>query len=91
MKERDMSKQSFLAVFGAGVFSLFALALAHAGEAPAQRHAVKAPAAKHVSARTLQRSYARMPADDEIAPAPSMSSPNLFETGRPPAQPGPAH
>ena len=81
-----MSKQSFLAALGAGAFSLFALALAHANEAPAHKHATKA--GRHVSAGTVGHSYARMPAEDEIAPAPSMSSPNLFETGRPPAQPG---
>ncbi|WP_407156399.1 hypothetical protein [Bradyrhizobium sp. STM 3557] len=81
-----MSKQSFFAALGAGAFSLFALALAHAGEAPTHRHAAKAT--KHVSAGTVRHSYARMPSQDEIAPAPSMSSPNLFETGRPPAQPG---
>ena len=83
-----MSKQSFLTALGAGAFSLFALALAHANEAPAHKHTAKA--ARHVSARTVRHSYARMPAEDEIAPAPSMS-PNLFETGHPPAQPGPAH
>jgi hypothetical protein len=86
-----MSKQSFFTMFGAGTFSLFALALAHANEVPAHKHAAKATAAKHVSTGTLRHSYARMPSGDDIAPAPSMSSPNLFETGRAPAQPGPAH
>jgi hypothetical protein len=82
-----MSKRRFLTALGAGVFSLFALALAQANDAPAHKHAAKAVAAKHIPTRTLRHSYARMPADDEVAPAPSMP-PNLFETGRPPAQPG---
>jgi hypothetical protein len=90
MKEHDMTKRMSLAALGAGAFSLFALALAHASEAPTHKHTTKA--ARHVSTRTARHSYARMPTEDEVTPSPSMSSsPNLFETGRPPAQPGQAH
>lgn len=85
-----MSKQSFFAALGGTVALLFAMSLAQAGDMPARKHAAN-PTTRHVSARTLRHSYARMPAADEMAPAPATPSPNLFETGRPPAQPGPAH
>jgi len=86
-----MSKQSFLTALGGAAALLFAMSLAQAGDMPTHRHkhTAKATTTRHVSARALRHSYARMPVDDEVAPAPSMSpSPNLFETGRPPAQPG---
>ena len=86
-----MSKRSFFTALGAGTFSLFALVLAHANEMPAHKHTAKIATTRHVSARTPQNSYARMPTGNDMAPVPSMSSPNLFETGHPPAQPGPAH
>jgi hypothetical protein len=86
-----MSKHSFLTALGAAAISLFAITLAQAGEMPSHKHAAKTTTTRHVSAGTWRHSYARMPAESE-APAPYlMPSPNLFETGRPPAQPGPAH
>ena len=81
-----MSKHTFLTALGAAAISLFAISLAQAGEMSPRKHT-----AKHVSSQTWRHSYARMPVESEAPPAPMMTSPNLFETGRPPAQPGPAH
>jgi len=86
-----MSKQSFLTALGGTAALLFAMSLAQAGDTSTHKHAAKATTTRHVSAWTPRHSYARIPVDEEIAPAPSMASPNLFETGHPPAQPGPAH
>lgn len=85
-----MSKHSFLTALGVAAISLFAISLAQAGEMPTHKHTSKA-AARHVSAGTWRHSYARMPVESDARSAPVMISPNLFETGHPPAQPGPAH
>lgn len=78
----------FLSALVAAAFSLAAIAHAEAGETSSHRHTARA-ATGHAPAQTWRRSYARMPVESEAPRV--MSSPNLFETGRPPAQPGPAH
>jgi hypothetical protein len=81
-----MSKHAFFAVLSGAAITLSAITLAQAGEIPSYKHA--AATMRHVSTKTLRHSYARMPVESE-APSPVLRpSPNLFETGRPPAQPG---
>jgi hypothetical protein len=92
-----MSKHTFFTALGAAALSLFAISLAQAGEMSSHKHTSKAAATRHISAGhasvgTWRHSYARMPVESEAPQLYLMpSSPNLFETGRPPAQPGPAH
>jgi hypothetical protein len=84
-----MSTQSFLSVLVAAALSLSAIAHAEAGEMSSHRHVARPATAAHAAAKPWRRSYARMPVESD-APR-FIPSPNLFETGRPPAQPGPAH
>lgn len=86
-----MSKHTFLTALGAAAISLFAISLAQAGEMSPRKHTAKAATTRHVSNGTWRHSYARMPVESDAPPAPVMTSPNLFETGHPPGQPGPAH
>jgi hypothetical protein len=81
-----MSKHSILAAVGAAAIPIFAITLAQAGEMPSQRHA-RAAVTRHVGT-TWRHSYATMPTEREASPAYPIVPPNLFETGRPPAQPG---
>jgi hypothetical protein len=81
-----MSKHSILAAVGAAAISIFAITLAKAGEMPSQRHA-RAAVTRHVET-TWRHSYALMPTERDVSPAYPIVPPNLFETGRPPAQPG---
>jgi hypothetical protein len=83
-----MSTQ-FLSALVAAAISLSAIAQANAGEISSHRHVARAATTAHAPAKTWRRSYARMPVESEAPRV--MSPPNLFETGRPPAQPGPAH
>jgi hypothetical protein len=81
-----MSKQVFFAVLGAAAITFSAVTLVQAGEMSSRNH--RTATSRHVSAETWRRSYARTPVEGELSSPVFRPSPNLLETGRPPAQPG---